>query len=483
MERTTLKFFCVTFVFAAALVSPCQRLFAAPKIDSAQLNEIREQIKVLKKQYEERIGELERRLEEAEKRLQPRDTDNVVSLPPSHVSPSKDGGVKRTNLFNPDVSLILQGKLSSLKDIPGRNLNGFVSPANQEVIKRGFSADESELVLTANVDPYWRGKAVLSLINDSSVGVEEAVAERTGLASGLNLQLGRFRSGIGYINAQHPHAWDFVDAPLAYTALFGTRGSLTQEGVQTKWLLAPVDSVALSFGLEAGRGVSFPATERNKNDADVLSAFAKLGGDAGVEHAWQAGASYLRFNAKDRESSFTDDTDQEVIGKFNGKTGLWLADFIWKWAPNGNPSYRNLKLQGEYFWRDEVGDLGCHNLDASTTASCNGQVGAYETRQSGGYAQAVYQFMPRWRVGYRADLLNSGSLSIQTTSLPNLNANSSALRAYQPRRDSLMLDYSWSEFSRMRLQMAQDQSMQDTVDNQIYLQYIMSLGAHGAHRF
>jgi hypothetical protein len=46
-----------------------------------------------------------------------------------------------------------------------------------------------------------------------------------------------------------------------------------------------------------------------------------------------------------------------------------------------------------------------------------------------------------------------------------------------------MLDYSPSEFSRFRLQLAQDRSMQGVEDNQVILQYVHSLGAHGAHRF
>ena len=46
-----------------------------------------------------------------------------------------------------------------------------------------------------------------------------------------------------------------------------------------------------------------------------------------------------------------------------------------------------------------------------------------------------------------------------------------------------MVDDSWSEFSRLRLQYAHDKSMEGVTDNQVTLQYIMSLGAHGAHRF
>ena len=46
-----------------------------------------------------------------------------------------------------------------------------------------------------------------------------------------------------------------------------------------------------------------------------------------------------------------------------------------------------------------------------------------------------------------------------------------------------MLDYNPSEFSRIRLQFAQDKLRQGVTDNQFFLQYIMSLGAHGAHQF
>ena len=46
-----------------------------------------------------------------------------------------------------------------------------------------------------------------------------------------------------------------------------------------------------------------------------------------------------------------------------------------------------------------------------------------------------------------------------------------------------MLDFSPSEFSRFRVQLARDRSMQGVADDQLVLQYVHSLGAHGAHRF
>jgi hypothetical protein len=46
-----------------------------------------------------------------------------------------------------------------------------------------------------------------------------------------------------------------------------------------------------------------------------------------------------------------------------------------------------------------------------------------------------------------------------------------------------MFDFSASHFSRLRLQFASDKSRQGATDKQVFLQYIMSLGAHGAHKF
>ena len=57
------------------------------------------------------------------------------------------------------------------------------------------------------------------------------------------------------------------------------------------------------------------------------------------------------------------------------------------------------------------------------------------------------------------------------------------LQSFRPSRSTLMVDYSLSEFSRFRLQLAADRSSPDGTDRQLFLQYIMSLGAHGAHSF
>jgi hypothetical protein len=91
----------------------------------------------------------------------------------------------------------------------------------------------------------------------------------------------------------------------------------------------------------------------------------------------------------------------------------------------------------------------------------------------------VYQFLPRWRSGLRYDRLNPGVAEVGAANAANVIAD----YAYQPSRLSWMLDYSPSEFSRLRLQLAHDASRKGLPDNQVFVQYVMSMGAHGAHTY
>jgi len=180
------------------------------------------------------------------------------------------------------------------------------------------------------------------------------------------------------------------------------------------------------------------------------------------------GLSHVRANPRERQFD-----DQNATNAFSGSSQTWIADFVYKWAPNGNSSVTNLKLQGEYLLRRETGELA-YDVGGVGEASS-----AARFRQSGSYLQAVYQFMPRWRVGVRGDWLRSGTADLGTLDPAGLPI----LAGYNPTRQSAMLDWSPSEFSRLRLQLARDKSRDGESDNQVWLQYVMSLGAHGAHKF
>ena len=142
-----------------------------------------------------------------------------------------------------------------------------------------------------------------------------------------------------------------------------------------------------------------------------------------------------------------------------------------------------MTLQGEYFQRDEDGTLACASSNLPSLCAA-GLSGSYRSSQSGWYAQSVWQFLPAWRVGYRYDQLSPGKVDIGLVDGGTLSAADFPLLArYSPSRNTLMMDWNPSEFSRLRLQYVRDNSQFGVSDSQWLLHYIVSLGPHGAHKF
>lgn len=460
-------------VLATALAAAFGTPLFAFAADDRELAQIRADIKQMKESYEARIQALEKRLQEAQA--------NTAPAPPpiaAAPAPMPAAAKSSSNTFNPAVSLILGGTYANLSQDPNQyRIQGFL-PGGDEIGpgRRSFNLGESELTLSANIDPQFSGRLTFSLTPENEVSVEEAFFKTQGLSNGINLKAGRFLSSLGYLNGQHAHTWDFVDAPLAYQAFFG--GQYKPDGVQARWL-APTERF-FEVGVEAGNGSAFPGSDRNKNGFGSAALIAHVGDDIGDSASWRAGLSYLRTSAADRAYGDVDSTNADVTNAFSGTSHTWVVDGIYKWAPHGNATHTNFKLQGEYFRRRESGTLA-YDTQAQSLGTA---AGAYASAQSGWYLQGVYQFMPAWRVGLRYDKLYSGTPDIGLVNNGNLTAADFArLASYHPSRSTLMFDYSPSEFSRFRVQFARDRARRDAIDNQILLQYIMSLGAHGAHTF
>src|SRR5882672_4635486 len=380
----------------AAFVAPVPAIGA----DDAEVQKIRSEIKDLKEGYETRIHQLEQRLEQTEQRP-------AAAAAPAQSAPAS------ANAFNPAISLILGGQYSNLQRDPATyQIGGFI-PGSDEIGpgSRSFNLGESELTVSASIDPYFSGFFVMSVNAENVVGVEESYVHNTGSIPGVTLKFGRFLSGFGYLNEIHAHAWDFVDAPLVYQAFFG--GQLKEDGIQARWL-APTP-MFIEIGVETGKGSAFPGSDRDKNGANSGMVFAHLGDDVGISNSYRVGASYRATRAQDRTYDDVDSLGTPVTNAFTGDSTMWGADFVWKWAPNGNTVDRNFKFQAEYMHRTEDGSLAF-----DTTGSPLSD--AYRSSQSGWYMQGAYQFMPRWRVGLRFEELKSGTSNISLVNSGALTA-------------------------------------------------------------
>jgi len=486
--------------------------------DATGLDALRAEVAAMRGDYEQRIARLEQRLAEAEsaanaarrdaaaarkvahqaddsasaavaqadqaKRQADDAQDSVESVADSieDADTAPTGGMAAAvNAFNPAISAVLQGRVSTYGNNPDDwHLQGFQSGGESGPDPRGLSLGETELTFAANVDDWIYGQATLSVKDDGNstdVGFEEAYGETLSLPYGLGLRFGRFYSDIAFQNPIHSHAWDFADSPLAYQAFLG--GQYSDDGLRLNWL-APTD-LLLEFGVEALRGDNYPggnASNSNKLYGGSHSAYVHLGGDIGSDHSWKLGLAQLYVQPQDRQSGHlqADGTDLS----FDGDSRLTTASLLYKCAPNGNPQERNFTFEAEYFHRKESG---------TQTFAQNGSTALIDYRgpQQGFYLQGVYQFLPQWRAGLRYDRLWSDNNLRVSDNPDGLNsaqvlADSGLEDGSDPYRITAMVDFHHSEFGRFRLQYENYHSTPHS-DNLVMLQYILAIGSHGAHDY
>jgi hypothetical protein len=450
----------------AALIAPVT-VQAADDVDA-----LRAEIAALKAEYAQRVTALEARIDQLEATATVAAAAPVEPPPPAAPAPAP---ARTSSAFNPSISAILTGNYADLSEDPADfNFAGFM-PSGGEIGpgERSFNLGESEVTIAASVDPYFSAAMTVALSGEGEIGVEEAFARTTSLPAGFTVKGGRFFSGLGYLNEIHAHAWDFVDQPLVYQAFYG--GQFGQDGVQVKWL-APTD-LFLEFGAETGNGGEFPGTRLGRNGLNGTTLFTHVGGDLGESVGWRAGLSWMDMDAEDRAYEDVDSLGNEVVNSFTGSSATWIVDATLKWTPAASTRRQVFKLQAEYMRRTEDGSLTYDVTGA-------GLDGSYRSEQDGWYVQGVYQFNPRWRFGLRYDELDSGSTRIGLVRNGDLLASDfPLLLPASPSRITTMIDFSPSEFSRLRAQYAWDDSRDAETDRQLLLQYIYAIGAHGAHKF
>lgn len=416
------------------------------------LNAIRREMKMLRDDYEKKIRELEERLKQAETRaaqavLPVSAAQEPVEVPPPPPPAPRAGA--SASAFNPAISAILTGSYAASEEDPSTaRVPGFALGEEAGLPDRGFSLGESEVAISASVDPYFLANLIVAIGHDESIAVEEAYIQSTSLPGGLTAKLGRFFSGIGYLNEKHAHTWDFFDMPLPYRTML--ENQYGDDGVSARWL-APTDFF-LEFGAEWFRGDSFPAGGADDDGTGTITAFVHAGNDIDESSSFLAGLSYLRTKALDR------DTAGDL---FTGEDELAIASLVYKWAPGGNPTVNNLIVNGEYFFGWQQGIFNGIPVD-------------YE--RSGFYVQGVYQFVPRWRFGVRY-------AELQTDDVPLALVGSTLDHmGHTPQAWSALLEYDTSEFGRFRVQYTFDDA--DVVsNNEVVFAYTVSIGAHGAHKF
>jgi hypothetical protein len=103
--------------------------------------------------------------------------------------------------------------------------------------RSNFEFRSGELGISASVDPFARGYAIINGTADG-VEVEEAAIVTTALPYNLTVKGGRFFAEFGRLSTFHDHDLPFVNRPLVLDQYIG--GESQADGVEVNWL-APID--------------------------------------------------------------------------------------------------------------------------------------------------------------------------------------------------------------------------------------------------
>jgi len=350
---------------------------------------------------------------------------NGAAAPPEATAPAPAEKAKASsffsNVFNPAMSVngLFLGSYSSEKHPP---------PGDAQT---GMTAQEIEVQVLANVDPYLSANVVLSLPNGQPLGIEEGYLALTPQPLGIGLRAGQLKVPIGRENMTHTHALPFVDKSLVGTAVFGD-GGLDEVGVEGTYLMpVPWYLLVTASVLNGDNAVAFKSPNgRHLAGFGALKNVFDLSDDATAE----LGASYVAGRNANLQIS-------QVAG----------AHLVLKWKPASDSTTKSaiVTFEGMY-------------SHVPTAATSDSSVDTW-----GFYSFAQWQLARRWYLGGRYEYLRPAAVAPQ-----------------QSMRESAILVLAPTEFSAFRLQFSVHQPGGSAPQVfEAFLQANFTLGAHPAHSY
>ncbi|MDR2844589.1 MAG: hypothetical protein LBV28_00660 [Puniceicoccales bacterium] len=357
---------------------------------------------------------------------------------------------------------------------------GTLQTGGHDPAQRGFTIQGLEAIFEGSVDNYFRATAniVYGLDTDgeSYFELEEAYAETLALPHGLQLRAGQYFTEFGRINAQHPHAWDFVDAPLATARFFGPDG-LRNTGARLSWLAPTPFYSELFLGVQNSQGETAHSFRSDHEDEP----YAGRPAAETTVHGFQD----MLYTARYAVSVDLTDT-QTLLGGVSAawgpnstggdaRTQIYGADFFWKWKPaDHNKGFPFISVQSEILLRG-------FRAAAADIVLADGTGAALPTETFwdwGAYAQLSYGFREGWVASLRADYAAPFARADYEEILDGTDSN-------RARRWRISPALTWypSEFSRIRIQYNYDHGSAFGDEHGVWVQLEFLLGSHAAHKF
>lgn len=331
--------------------------------------------------------------------------------------------------------------------------NSNFSNAEESTERNGVDLQEAEIAFYSEVDPYTRLNILLAIHpeyevvggrveQEWAIEPEEAYADSNYVPSTL-LKVGKFKAAFGKHNTLHTHAFAFVDAPVAQTALLGGEG-LNDVGLSAAYLLPTSWFSEITAQYLKGEGENAEFNSPSPSDGVGVLHLKNLW-DLSEEATLEFGLSHAQGNNYLRGST-----------KLNG------ADLTYKWRPSTGGKYHSVLLAGEVISR---------NMEQPTVD---------DEEDLGWNIWGQYQFAERWSGAVRYDQLDTkGADSTLNTENPLSNITT--------RKYSAALVFNATEFSSYRFEFNYGDgpiaTNGDQIERKFYLQANFTIGAHPAHSY
>ena len=429
--------------FVACATCMVAMLIATPRDAAAQAanaQQIQQQIDQLRQEFNQRISALEAQLTALQGGQAPPavpapqapPAQTTVEVPPGAAGAGGPSGplpvygssITNAKVFNPDMAVI-----GDFLGAAGRNQ---VEP------QPALELHESEAAFQAIVDPYARADFFISF-GEEGVGVEEGFLTFTSLPGGLLTKVGKMRAAFGKVNSLHNHVLPWTDRPLVTRNLVGGEDGIDDAGISVARLI-PAGPLFLEATGEVYRGDSGASLYKTSERGDLsyvahLRAYHDITESTNID----LGSSYSYGH---NPAGIVKDVD---VGRFTTK--LFGVDATLRWKPLSRSIYHSFVGRSELIWSQR------QQFDGRQDAM-------------GYYASGDYQFGRRWFAGGRFDWSERSQFDNLT------DKGAAATLTYWP-----------SEFSQLRGEYRFTRYAENRDGNELLMQLIFSLGAHGAHPF
>jgi len=346
--------------------------------------------------------------------------------------PIYGGASAASKALNPDISVIgdFIGAAGGNSAPPLATLQPFPS----------LQMHESEVGFQAIIDPYARGDFFISF-GEEGVNLEEGYITFTALPAGVVAKVGKMRSVFGKVNLMHNHVLPWIDRPIVNTNLVGGEDGIDDAGVSIERILPAPKGIFLEATGQVFRGDSadvFKASQKSD-----VSTVAHLRGYKDITESTNLdiGLSYARGHNDAGTNLVTPLSSTDFL------TQLYGVDATLRWKPLRRSIYHSFVGRSEFIWSQRQQPLR-------------------EQRAFGFYTSADYQMKRRWFLGGRYDWSDRSHFANVTD-----------------KGGSVVLTYWPSEFSQIRGQYRFTNYAENIKANELLMQVIFSLGAHGAHPF